>query len=88
MARTGIMYEGYGVDHAHAKLFPMHGTAGNQGENWREMASPIEGCFDRYQGHLSSHDHTRAEDVRLVTVAQQRHRRIRALRNRHVRFRA
>ncbi len=41
---------GYGNDHAHAKLFPMHGTAGNQGENWREMASPIEGCFDRYQG--------------------------------------
>src|SRR5690606_38119451 len=22
VARTGIMYEGYGVDHAHAKLFP------------------------------------------------------------------
>lgn len=69
VARTGIMYEGYGVDHAHAKLFPMHGTAGNQGESWREVASPIDGYFDRYQGYLSSHDHTRAEDTWLADVA-------------------
>lgn len=70
VARTGIMYEGYGVDHAHAKLFPMHGTAGNQGEDWREVASTIEGYFDRYQGYLSSHDHTRADDAWLAKVAE------------------
>jgi diadenosine tetraphosphate (Ap4A) HIT family hydrolase len=70
VARTGIMYEGYGVDHAHAKLFPMHGTAGNQGEDWREVVSPIKGYFDRYQGYLSSHDHTRADDARLAAVAE------------------
>lgn len=69
VARTGIMYEGYGVDHAHAKLFPMHGTAGNQGQNWREVASPVEGYFDWYQGYLSSHDHTRADDTWLADVA-------------------
>lgn len=27
VARTGIIFEGYGVDHLHAKLFPMHGRA-------------------------------------------------------------
>ena len=70
VARTGIMYEGYGVDHAHAKLFPMHGTAGNSGGNWREVASPIEGFFDRYQGYLSSHDHRRADDTWLADVAK------------------
>ena len=70
VARTGIMYEGYGVDHAHAKLFPMHGTAGNAGPNWREVASPVEGYFDRYQGYLSSHDHTRADDAWLSDVAR------------------
>ncbi|MEV2276263.1 HIT family protein [Nocardiopsis sp. NPDC049922] len=74
VARTGIMYEGYGVDHAHAKLFPMHGTAGNAGTDWREVASPIDGYFDRYQGYLSSHDHHRADDTWLAEVA----RRIRA----------
>lgn len=70
VARTGIMYEGYGVDHAHAKLFPMHGTAGNTGEDWHEVASPVEGYFDRYQGYLSSHDHTRADDPWLAEVAE------------------
>ncbi|WP_017605000.1 HIT family protein [Nocardiopsis alkaliphila] len=70
VARTGIMYEGYGVDHAHAKLFPMHHTAGNQGENWREVSSPITGYFDRYQGYLSSHDHIRADDAWLARVAE------------------
>jgi len=70
VARTGIMYEGYGVDHAHAKLFPMHHTAGNAGENWREVVSPVDGYFDCYQGYLSSHDHNRANDTWLADVAQ------------------
>ncbi len=26
VARTGMIFEGYGVDHVHSKLFPMHGT--------------------------------------------------------------
>ena len=25
--RCGLFFEGYGVDHLHSKLFPMHGTA-------------------------------------------------------------
>lgn len=28
VGRTGMIFEGFGVDHVHAKLFPMHGTAG------------------------------------------------------------
>ncbi|WP_306370979.1 HIT family protein [Nocardiopsis sp. CC223A] len=70
VARTGIMYEGYGVDHAHAKLFPMHGTTGNAGEGWRAVASTATGYFDRYQGYLSSHDHERADDGWLARVAE------------------
>lgn len=70
VARTGIMYEGYGVDHAHAKLFPMHGTAGNAGDDWREVASPVEGYFEHYQGYLSSHDHKRADDAWLAGIAE------------------
>ncbi len=26
VGRTGMFFEGYGVDHLHSKLFPMHGT--------------------------------------------------------------
>ncbi|MFL1431604.1 MULTISPECIES: HIT family protein [unclassified Nocardiopsis] len=70
VARTGIMYEGYGVDHAHAKLFPMHGTVGNAGEGWRAVASTATGYFERYEGYLSSHDHERADDGWLAEVAE------------------
>lgn len=75
VARTGIMYEGYGVDHAHAKLFPMHGTAGNRGDDWKAVRSSVNVYFDRYRGYLSSHDHTRAKDTDLAVLT----RRIRAV---------
>src|SRR3990167_5725986 len=26
VGRTGMFFEGFGVDHLHSKLFPMHGT--------------------------------------------------------------
>lgn len=26
VGRTGMIFEGFGIDHVHAKLFPMHGT--------------------------------------------------------------
>ena len=59
VARTGIMYEGYGVDHAHAKLFPMHGTAGNEGASGEPCTPQVDIYFHRYEGYLSSHDHAR-----------------------------
>ncbi|SKA38457.1 Diadenosine tetraphosphate (Ap4A) hydrolase [Marinactinospora thermotolerans DSM 45154] len=70
VARTGIIYEGYGVDHAHAKLFPMHGTSGNSGADWRAVESDVDLYFERYQGYLSSHDHGRADDDELARLAR------------------
>ncbi|MDA8370025.1 MAG: HIT family protein [Nocardiopsaceae bacterium] len=70
VARTGIMYEGYGVDHAHAKLFPMHGTAGNAGDAWQAVNSSVDVYFDQYRGYLSSHDHARADDTELAALAK------------------
>ena len=29
VGRTGMFFEGYGIDHLHSKLFPMHGTRNN-----------------------------------------------------------
>lgn len=69
VGRTGIVYEGFGVDHAHAKLFPMHGTADAQGPQWRRVTSTRDGFFDRYEGYLSSHDHLRADDEWLSRIA-------------------
>jgi histidine triad (HIT) family protein len=69
VARTAIIYEGYGVDHVHAKLYPLHGTAGNDGERWQPVHSKITTYFDRYQGYVSSHDSDRAPDDELAKLA-------------------
>lgn len=67
VARTGMMFEGYGVDHVHAKLFPMHGTA--EITEWRPVLADIDIYFERYEGYLSSHDWKRADDLDLATLA-------------------
>ncbi len=67
VARTGMFFEGYGVDHLHSKLFPMHGT-GNDSE-FQAVASKVDKFFTQYEGYLSSHDHKRAEDEPLAELA-------------------
>ncbi len=68
VGRTGMIFEGYGVDHVHAKLFPMHGTAGMK--EWRAIESKIDTYFEKYEGHISSHDAKRAEDKDLAELAK------------------
>lgn len=70
VGRTAIVYEGYGVDHMHAKLYPLHGTAGNDGDQWRPVHSTINTFFDQYQGYISSHDSHRANDAELSDLAK------------------
>ena len=53
VGRTGMVFEGFGVNHIHAKLFPLHGT--NDPE-WKKHASSINVFFDQYPGYISSHD--------------------------------
>lgn len=68
VGRTGMMFEGFGVDHIHAKLFPMHGT-GDMAE-WNQLKSNVDVFFDTYQGYISSHDHKRADDAKLAQMAE------------------
>ena len=58
VGRTGMIFEGFGVDHIHAKLFPMHGTK-DMGE-WKPIESKglSDLYFDTYPGYVSSHDTT------------------------------
>ncbi|PKQ14923.1 MAG: diadenosine tetraphosphate hydrolase [Actinobacteria bacterium HGW-Actinobacteria-7] len=67
VGRTGMIFEGYGVDHVHAKLFPMHGTADLA--EWRPILGDVDKFFDRYEGYLSSHDWKRADDKELAALA-------------------
>ena len=68
VARCGMFFEGYGVDHLHSKLFPMHGTIGNI--DWEKLAKAKPHVFfEKYPGYLSSHDSSRANDNELKTIA-------------------
>ncbi|MEK7498399.1 MAG: HIT family protein [Patescibacteria group bacterium] len=67
VGRTGMMFEGFGVDHVHAKLFPMHGTKMN---DWKALKSNVDKYFDQYEGYISSHDYKRADDEELAKLAQ------------------
>ena len=68
VGRTAMVLEGFGVDHAHAKLFPMHGTA-NMSE-WQPIHSNIDTFFPKYQGYISSHDGPRAGEEDLEKLAK------------------
>ncbi|MBI4738480.1 HIT family protein [Candidatus Woesearchaeota archaeon] len=68
VGRTGMIFEGFGVDHLHAKLFPMHGTADLTG--WKPLKSNVDKYFEKYEGYISSHDYKRADDAKLAILAQ------------------
>ncbi len=66
VGRTGLMFEGFGVDHVHAKLFPMHGT---KSDEWKQNETTLHTYFDTYQGYMSSHNGPRAADESLAKTA-------------------
>lgn len=67
VGRTALVFEGYGVDHLHAKLFPMHGTP-KAGEPWREIKSDVNAWSETYRGYISSHDCSRCSPEELDAV--------------------
>ena len=67
VGRTGMIFEGFGVDHVHAKLFPMHGT---KSKGWEPMHSNVEKYFKKYEGYISSHDYKKAADEELTKTAE------------------
>lgn len=68
VGRTGMIFEGFGVDHVHAKLFPMHGTKDMQA--WKPLKSSVPRYFETYEGYISSHDYERADDDNLAVLAR------------------
>ncbi len=68
VGRTAMVFEGFGVDHVHAKLFPIHGTADMS--EWKPIESSIETYFEKYPGYISSHDAGRASDAELAKLAE------------------
>lgn len=68
VGRTAMVFEGFGVNHVHAKLFPMHGT--KDMEKWKPISSTVRTYSNHYEGYISSHDGERADDAVLATLAK------------------
>lgn len=67
VGRTAMVFEGFGIDHVHTKLFPMHGT---KMKEWRPIESKVDKYFDKYEGYISSHDYKKADDDSLAKLAK------------------
>ncbi len=48
--RVAMVMEGMGINHAHIKLYPLHGI----NEKFKEMWAKKEIYFDKYEGYIST----------------------------------
>lgn len=70
VGRVGLMMEGTGVNHAHIKLFPMHGTGYMKQGEWKQHSSGRSDFFESYPGYLISNDGPEADEGELSELAQ------------------
>jgi histidine triad (HIT) family protein len=66
VGRTAVVFEGFGVDHVHAKLFPLHGTSNMK--KWKPIKSNVDKFFDKYEGYVSSHDYKPADHQSFLRI--------------------
>lgn len=66
VGRIGMIVEGYAINHAHTKLYPMHGTAT---QRWQPILSEQSYYNDQYEGFLTSQDGPRADEQKLMQLA-------------------
>lgn len=71
VGRVGLIMEGTGIDHAHIKLVPMHGTEHMKHGEWKQYLSGPEHWFDKYEGWISSAGGPNADPEKLKELADQ-----------------
>jgi diadenosine tetraphosphate (Ap4A) HIT family hydrolase len=71
VGRVGLIMEGTGIDHAHIKLVPMHGTGHMKRGEWKQYLSGVNHWFDRYEGWMSSAGGPMARSEDLIAMAQE-----------------
>lgn len=70
VGRIGVMMEGTGVDHAHTKLMPLHGTEHLKRGEWKQFLSGKEFWFDTYEGWICSGSGPIADEEKLRALAE------------------
>lgn len=71
VGRVGLIMEGTGIDHAHIKLVPMHGTEHMKKGEWKQILSGKEFWFDKYEGWISSGSGPMADPKELEKLAEE-----------------
>ncbi len=74
VGRTGVVMEGFGINHLHYKLYPLHGT-GETKEAWRAIGSVFgldrpRHYYQTYPGYISSHDGEQMDNEKLAIIAR------------------
>lgn len=70
VGRVGLIMEGTGIDHAHIKLVPLHGTENLKRGEWKQMPSGKEFWFEKYEGWISSGGGPKADAGSLRLLAE------------------
>lgn len=70
VGRIGLIMEGTGINHAHIKLYPMHGTGYMKKGEWKQCLSDDNKFFKTYEGYLSSNDGPEADPQELRELAK------------------
>jgi histidine triad (HIT) family protein len=70
VGRVGLVMEGTGVDHAHLKLIPMHGTGHMKQGIWKQYLSGKSDYYKKYEGFITSADGPKADPEKLKILAK------------------
>jgi histidine triad (HIT) family protein len=70
VGRVGLIMEGTGIDHAHIKLFPMHGTEHLRTGEWKQHFSKNDTYFEKYLGYISSNDGPKGDEKKIKELAE------------------
>lgn len=68
VGRCGMVFEGFGVDHLHSKLYPLHGTSIPE---WKPIESgKKKDYYEMYPGYICSNDSELADNDELAELAK------------------
>lgn len=70
VGRVGVMMEGTGINHAHIKLFPMHGTDYMKKGEWKQSLSKVETFFEKYDGYFATNDGPKTDLIKLEELGK------------------
>ena len=66
VARVALVVEGMGIDHAHIKLYPLHGV----GEEFEAAWAEKKVYFEKYEGYITTQLGPKADTEELGKLAE------------------